>query len=260
VPTLLETQTAMRESLVRGDRAAIAAMLATGVAADRLDIYRNTFLVTLTKALQLGFPAVRKLVGEDFFEATAQLFIAQNPPRAAWLDVYGEAYPDFLETLPQAASVPYLADVARLEWAVSRALHAADIDRLDPARLASVAPEDCGRIRLMAEPSIGLLHLHHPADAIWRAVLGGDDAALGAINPGSGEVLLLIERQRDGVNFERLPNEDWRFLTGLCAGQPIDAAIDPASDFDAAGALAEHLAKGRFTGFDLAPASQETGP
>jgi Putative DNA-binding domain len=256
MPTLLETQLAMRESVVRGDKAAIAAML--GVASERLDIHRNTILVTLTKALQLGFPAVRKLVGEAFFEATAQLFIAQNPPRTAWLDRYGEAYPDFLQSLPQAASVPYLADVARLERAVSRALHAADIVRLDPARLGAVAPKHRGRIRLIAEPSIGLLHLDYPADAIWRAVLGGDDAALGAINPGSGEALLLIERRRDGVDVARLPDKEWRFLTSLCAGQPIDAAIEPDSDFDVAGALAGHLAKGRFTGFELAPASQGT--
>ncbi|MGA7803702.1 MAG: hypothetical protein WCB02_03650, partial [Bradyrhizobium sp.] len=166
-----------------------------------------------------------------------------------------------------AASLPYLPDVAELEWAVSRALHAPDAERLDPARLAEVAPEDCGRLRLIAEPSLGLLHLRHPADAIWRAVLAGDDAGrdggldvgLGAIDPGSGEVFVLIERTIAGVTVARLPAAHWRLLAGLCAGRPIEEAIDPDCEVDVTLALAEHLSRGRFTGFAFTPALRETG-
>src|SRR6516225_2425236 len=96
MPTLLEVQRAMRASLVDRDDAAAAAMLPEGVGADRLNIYRNTVLIGLTKALSLCFPAVRRLVGADFFEGAAGLFIPQHPPRAAWLDRYGAEFPDFL--------------------------------------------------------------------------------------------------------------------------------------------------------------------
>ena len=80
MPTLLELQTAMRQSLVHRDIAAVSAMLAAHVVPDRLDIYRNTFILTLTKALRLCFPAVQKLVGEEFFEGATQVFIAERPP------------------------------------------------------------------------------------------------------------------------------------------------------------------------------------
>src|SRR5712691_11487100 len=113
MPTLLEMQTAMRQSLVHRDIAAVSAMLAAHVAPDRLDIYRNTFLLTLTKALRLCFPAVQKLVGEEFFEGAAQICVAEHPPRSAWLDQYGGAFPDFLQAFSPAESVPYLSDVAR---------------------------------------------------------------------------------------------------------------------------------------------------
>jgi hypothetical protein len=248
VPPLLEMQGAMRRNVVLGDKATIAAMLAAGVAADRLDIYRNTAVLTLTRALRLCFPAVEKLVGEQFFEGTAQHFVAEHPPRAACLDLYGDAYPDFLQALPQA----------RLELAVSRALHAPDTESLHLAWLASVTAEALGRLRLTPEPSISLLHLRYPADAIWRAVLAGDDAALGAIDIGSGEVLLLIERQADGVHVARLPGDHWRFLEKLCAGKLMEEAIDESFDFDVPAALAEHLSLGRFTGFELAPPPLET--
>src|SRR5260370_23822662 len=110
---------------MEGDEGDAAAYVRVGgvSAADRLSIYRNTLYGTLTNALRLSYPAVHRLVGAEFFEASAQKFIEDEPPRGAYLDDYGAGFPDFLARFPAAASVPYLPDVARLEWAVSRALH-----------------------------------------------------------------------------------------------------------------------------------------
>lgn len=254
MPTLLELQAAMRRSLVHRDSATAAAMLAAHVAPDRLDIYRNTFLLTLTKALRLCFPAVQKLAGEEFFEGAAQIFIAENPPRAAWLDQYGAGFPDFLRSFAPASSVPYLPDVARLEWAVNCALHAADAEPLDPAMVAAVAPEDQSRICFLANPSITLLQADYPVDDIWRAVLVGDDDALATIDLDCEPIQLLVERRATGVEAARLELRKWQFLAALCVGQPIETAIGAAAaDFDCSSALAEHLAFGRFCRFELAP-------
>jgi hypothetical protein len=83
VPTLLELQHAVRASLVDRDDGTVAAMLAENVPADRLNIYRNTFVTGATKALRLSFLAVHRLVGADFFEGAAGLFMAKYPPQAA---------------------------------------------------------------------------------------------------------------------------------------------------------------------------------
>src|SRR5258708_3427176 len=111
MPTLLEVQQAMHRSLVAGDDAAMTAFLADPAAADRLNIYRNTFIVSLTKALTICYPVVKRLVGEHFFEGAAQLCVAQHPPRTAYLDQYGGDFPEFLRHFPAASSLPYLADV-----------------------------------------------------------------------------------------------------------------------------------------------------
>lgn len=268
MPTLHELQSAMRRSLVYRDQTAAQAMLAPHVPPKHLDIYRNTFLLTLTKALRLSFPAVEKLVGTAFFESAAQLFIADHPPDVAWLDQYGAALPGFLREFAPAATLPYLHDVARLEWAAHRALHAVEAEPLDPAALAAVSPEDHGRIRLIAEPSLTLLELAYPADVIWHAVLLGDDAALGKIALDAGPVHLLVARGASGVDITRLDRRPWQFLARLCAGDPLGVVLGDSRDdpsFDEASALAAHLAAGRFCGFDLAaqaddPAScNETG-
>lgn len=252
MPTLLELQTAMQASLVHRDNEAVSAMLAGHITADRLDIYRNTFIHTLTRALRLSFPATERLVGEEFFAGAAQFFIAGHPPRGAWLDRFGGDFPDFLRSFPQAKSIVYLGDVAELECAVNSALHAVDVAPLNVAALGEVKPEDQGRITFAAHPSVGLLRLAYPADAIWRAVLASDDEALGKVDIESGPVNLLVERRDTGIEVERLDEQSWLFLSRLCAAQPIEAALDMAGDLDCSVALGEHLASGRFFHFELA--------
>ena len=251
MPTLLEMQTAMQRSLVHQDSAAVSAMLADRVNPDRLDIYRNTFLFGLTKALQLGFPVVRKLVGDDFFDGAAQIFIVDHLPRAAWLDQYGGEFPEFLGSFSPAASIPYLSEVAELEWAVNCALHAPDTEPLDVAKLGVIQAEEQAGICFTANPSIRLLHLNYPVDIIWRAILAADDAALAQVDTDTGPVDLLIERNSNGVEVDRLSAEAWRFLLDLCSGRSIEEALEAAGDFDCSIALAQHLALGRFVGFAL---------
>lgn len=254
MPTLLELQGAMRASLLHRDSEAISAMLAGHIPADRLDIYRNTLIHTLTRALRLSFPVTERLVGEEFFEGAAQLFIAGHPPREAWLDRFGGEFPGYLRAFPPAGSIAYLGDVAELEWAVNSALHAANVAPLDVAALGAVGPKDQDRIWFVADPSVSLLRLAFPVDAIWRAVLAGDDEALGKVDIESGPVDLLVERRETGIEVERLDEQSWLFLSSLCAGRPIEAALDMADNFDCAVALAEHLALGRFCRFELAAA------
>src|SRR6516165_8308724 len=114
MPTLLEIQTAMRRGLLGNGDATIAATLGNALApADRLSIYRNTSRSALTNALRLNFPAVHRLVGEEFFETAADAFITREPPRTAWLDLYGERFPEFLQRFEPAAALTYLPDSSR---------------------------------------------------------------------------------------------------------------------------------------------------
>lgn len=257
--TLLELQHAMRASLLDHNDGPAAAMLADNVPAERLNVYRNTFVTGVTKALRLSYPVVHRLVGNDFFEGAAAVFIAQQPPRAAYLDEYGADFPQFLSGFEPAASLEYLADVARLEWAVNRALHALDIEPLDLARLETLAPEDQACVSFVPHPSIGVLRSDYPVDVIWRGVLAGDDATLAAVDLKSGTVCLLVERRATGVEVSRLGAAAWRFAHALCEGRPLADvfAACPRGPGEAECGheiwLAEHLAAGRFIEFRLAP-------
>src|SRR6516164_3482041 len=182
VSTLLDIQSAMRRGILgHGGRIVAATLSDALVPADRLSIYRNTSRTALSNALRLNFPAVQRLVGDDFFAAAADTFITHEPPQTAWLDLYGEGFPEFLQSFEPAAALVYLPDVARLERAVSRALHALDVKPLEYSQLLDVEPSLQGWVRFTPHPSVSLLFSPYPVDAIWRAVLARDDVALAAI-------------------------------------------------------------------------------
>jgi hypothetical protein len=254
MPTLLELQQAMRQSLVAREDGAAAAMLAMGCGPERLDIYRNSFIIGVTNALRLTCPAVHRLVGDDFFAAAAQACIAAHPPQAAWLDGYGADFAEFLEQFPPAAALVYLGDVARLEWAVSQAIHARDCPPLALTALVELAPGEEARVRFLPHPSISLLRVAYPVDDIWRAVLARDDGALAALALDRRAVHLLVQRLPAGVEVTRLDEAHWRFLAALCAGEPLQDALDKTRGVDALALLAAHLAADRFVGFTLTSA------
>lgn len=253
---LLETQRAIYRSLVESDDGAAAQhVVADGLApAARLNIHRNTFVATLTTALQLSFPAVHRVVGAEFFESAARIFIEGAPPQSAYLDEYGADFADFLDGFPPVASLPYLPGLARLEWAVSRALHAPDVEAVAIAGLSAVPLECHGRITFEPHPSVGLVAANYPVDQIWGAVLAQDDAAMAAVDLDSGPVALLVERRESDVDVTRMDESAWQFMTMLCARRQLQDAMDTVPDLDVATTLAEHLTSGRFV--DVAVAAQ----
>lgn len=254
MPALREIQESLYRSLAGGDDTSIAQyVVVDGLPpAARLSVYRNTVFGTLTTALRLNFPAAQRLVGTDFFAGAAARFIAAGPPASAYLNDYGAGFPAFLDALPEAAGLPYLAGVARLEWAVSRALHAPDMHALDLARVAAVRPDDQGRVSFTSHPSVGLVHEAVPVDRIWRAVIDGDDAAMAAIDLDEGPVWLIVERGPDGVEVSRMDAAAWEFSKHLCTGHSIERAAAAVPEADAASVIAAHLAGGRFASFALA--------
>lgn len=244
--TAVLTDTAMPPSLIDGGKVSAEA---------RLGIYRNNAIGNLTRALRLSFPAVERLVGADFFAAVAQRFIEAAPPSVADLNQYGDGFAAFLASFKAAASVPYLADVARLEWAVSRALHAPPAEPLVPADLSAVPPEREAELCFQPHPTLSLLALGYPAHAIWDAVLCEDadehSTRLAAIDIDAGGETLAVLRSDGALEVEPLTAPAFDLAQALTAGCQLGGALTCVSADDAAALLADFLARGFFAGFSL---------
>lgn len=200
----------------------------------RFDVYRNNVMSSLVQAMRDGFPVIRRLVGEDFFAATATAFIRAHPPDSPVLQTYGAAFPAFLETFPPAQSLPYLADTARLELALRRAYHAADAAPVDPRVLNQ---PDIDRARLTLAPATQVLASPYPIHAIWRANMDPN-----APKPTSGAQSVLVTRADWDPLPEPIPAAEARFVTALFT-HPLGDAAERAGDLDLAAALTRLIAR-----------------
>jgi hypothetical protein len=254
MPRLHDTLGAFHAAVLRGDPA-IAPQVATGpfTAQEHLQLYRNNVFVSLTDALGAIYEVVQRLVGADFFATACRHYIPDHPPAAANLHAFGAGFPAFLESYAPAMALPYLAEVARLEWLWHEAFHAADADALDPAVLAGIAAQDHARIVFALHPALRLLYSRYPVHRIWQVNqenYRGDDA----VSLDEGEAWLLIKRPRLEVAIETLDRAEWEFLHALREGRLLEEALDRACRHEARFDLAQVLQR-RFADATLTDAS-----
>ncbi|HTK83579.1 MAG TPA: DNA-binding domain-containing protein, partial [Patescibacteria group bacterium] len=128
---------------VEAPEASIAALFtaAPDVLPERLQIYRNTIVGTLTDLLLATYPMVKALTGEDFATVMLRSYVLSYPPHEACLARYGGGVSDFIGSFAPAADIKYLPDVARLEWAINESYYAVDDTALSPLELLEVQPD-----------------------------------------------------------------------------------------------------------------------
>lgn len=251
MPTLAELQDAMRDASLGGDAALLAPeIVSDGFAPEqRLNIHRNNTTILLSDALAATYSVVFKLVGEDFFNAVARLFVRAQPPRSPCLFEYGSGFADFLATLPAAQGLPYLADVARLEWIWNEAFHAPDVAPLTSADLVNVAPDAYGDLIFTPHPSLRLLASPFPVKEIWDINQCGADPDAG-VNLDEGPQSLAVLRPRQTVEMIELSSGGFVLSEHLAHGATLEQAFAAASDvephFDPASTLAILISAGAF--------------
>lgn len=208
----------------------------------RFDVHRNNFAVSLTEALGAGFPVLRKLLGPEFFDALAGVFLRAHPPRSPVLALWGDDLPGFLAGFPPVAHLPYLPDVARLELALRRSYHAADAAPVLAGALATLPADRLAALRFGIAPAVQLLRSGWPVLSIWRATT---DPGAPKPRPGAEDVVVL----RPGFDPapHLLPPGGAAVLTALAAGATLGEAGEFATESDISALFGLLLAGGALT-------------
>jgi hypothetical protein len=234
---------------VAGDEAARAALGLSGEAAG-LSVYRNTIARGTLDALAASFPTVRRLVGEDWFEAAAHAFVAERPPRERALIDYGGDFPDFLAVFGPAADLPYLAGVARIDRLWLEAHVAADAPAWTLAEAGRVAPQALFDLRLALHPSARMIWFETLNLAgLWRAHRppAREPEAFDLLAEPEG---LLLVRPGGAVEALILDAADWALLdacrTGRTLGEACEAALTAGPEADTPARLRRLVEAGAF--------------
>jgi len=237
-------------ALLNPDRATPAAVAGPNgkAAGKRYNVYRNNVTVSLINALADVFPATMRITGVDFFRAMARFHVRATPPTSPLLFEYGRDFPDFIERYEYAQSMPWLADVARIERAWLDAYHAADAEQLALQALAAIPAERLPDIVLTPHPATRIVRSRFPAVIIFAA--NRSDGPVRRIEATEPEDAL-VTRPGLEVIVRRLPPGGAVFLTCLIAGEALGvaaaAALADSPAFDLSGNIAGTLAAGAFT-------------
>ena len=219
----------------------------------RFNVYRNNVVAGLVEALKAAYPAVCRIVGDEFFAAMTRVYVVLEPPRSPVMLDYGETFPDFIGKFESAKSVPYLSDVARLERAWVEAYHAAEAPPADPALLATIDSRSLPQMGCTLHPSARVVRSSFPAVQIW--LMNIDGGAPAAIDISGGGENALVVRPIAEVEVRRLPVGAATFIISLAAGASVaeatTLAFDENPNFDLAGALRDLFAINAIVGWNI---------
>ena len=196
-------------------------------ATERLNIHRNTMAITLKASLKSVFPVVDKLVGSDFFDMMATAFLEKSPPSSGVLIDWGVNFPAFVKSFTPAQMLPYLADVAALEWAWHESFHGKNSEPLKPEVLTQIPPEKMSLVSFSLAPSHTLISSPYPIVKIWESnVRGMGDEETINLDEGGDKVLVI--RPELEVQVFKLDPGAFDVLGAMEKGKTLTQAYDDA--------------------------------
>ncbi|WP_158613627.1 DUF2063 domain-containing protein [Aquitalea sp. FJL05] len=225
---------------------------ALGLSPAGLAVYRNNYRVGLIETLNLIYPVTRQIVGEEFMTGLAREYSKRYASHSGNLHRYGGSFGDFLQDFPPAQALPYLADVARLEWAVHRSYYAIDQTPLVASALSGINPEQFGQLRFGVSDSSRALSSPWPVVSIWQGHQTGQQLN---VDMASGGEQALVSRHAGKVSVQAQTAGMAALLLALQDGQSLGEAAGQAlsaqDDFDLQAGLAQLFADGLLSHYQL---------
>lgn len=248
MPDLATLQRVVGSALTDGARIDDALPLIAGDAAlarQRLAVYRANIAANAANALAAIYPIVRKLVGDEFFDGLARAYCDRHPSTSGDLNQLGGQLADFVATFAPAQSLPYLPDVARLEWHAHLAHYAADHAPLAAGRLVNLSEADYPLLQLTLHPAVAVLASDYPIFRIWE-VHQDDYRGEIAVDLDSGGEHIVVYRPHYHATVAKLSRGEAAFLTAIMRGERLGRALESAlatdADFDFAASLTRWVA------------------
>lgn len=212
--------------------------------------YRSHGRELAVRALQGAYPVLVRLLDQDNFAPLARAFWQAHPPQCGDLARWGEALPAFVQGMPQLASEPFLADVARVEWAMHCASTAADA-QADIASLALLTTHDAPRVTLCLSPGMACVASPWPVVSVIAAHAQMDEPdlqqAAQRLRASVGETAMVWRQGFQPRVREAWPDEA-SVLMALQAGLALDQALAAAPGLDFSTWLATAVQTGLVTG------------
>lgn len=214
-----------------------------------LSVYRNTIMKGWIEVLAANYPTVKTLVGDEWFDAAASEFARRHPANTPVMAEYGNGFSEFLENFPPAFDLPYLSEVAKIDWLWIESYFAVDAASLSASILKELGGEQLMATHLKLHPTTRLSACKHSAVSIWLHTRANSSQELAT--DGADEYVL-ITRSSNNVVVSRLSDVEHQFLNSIREGSTLGEAsmqvLSKDSAFPLASLLAQWINQGVFRG------------
>jgi hypothetical protein len=254
--SLRDTQAAFAAHLSGRDQPELVAAIGgdSRTALQRLQLHRHHVARSVGGALAATFSTVAAIVGQAFFGLLARDFMVGTALEDPVLSRYGEHFPQFLTAKQDMHGLPYLADVACLDWALNVAFHSPLEPTLSAPDLAGWPRESLSSLLVRLPAGSSLIESDHPLDLIWQASQPG--TSVDKVDLAAGPVCLVVFRRSEDAAFTVLASSEAAFIKRLHRGDPLAAAAEHAAQVDEDFDLAATF--GRMLGLRLLAAGAPT--
>ncbi|GAB3487492.1 HvfC/BufC family peptide modification chaperone [Marinomonas epiphytica] len=209
----------------------------------RLNVYRNNVVVSLVEALADIFPVTQTLVGEAFFKAMAREYVLTNPPQSPIISQYGDTFSDFIYQFEAVKSLPFLANLAALEYSLLDLTNSEEYHILNQQAVSEALEqaESPNRLLISLPPSSKIFVSPYAIGSIYKAHLNDDNNQLSNIKVDNSEHLLLV-KSHVYAQLHIISHAEAVFIKNLLLGCELGEAIPEDNNFDLGQSLAQLIA------------------
>jgi hypothetical protein len=197
-------------------------------AESRLSIYRNGYRIRLHDALKPEFVGLQCLAGKSF-DTLLNKYVAAHPSGHYNIRWYGSGLAAFLDYAMPWRSKPQLAEMARVDWAISTAFDAADESCKSIADLSEVPADVWAGLQLVLQGNLQIITCHYNADAFRRAA---DRAApRPRLRAYAEPRQMLVWRKATTVHYRVLEEDEWQVLGAAIRGESFASLCGHLAQF-----------------------------
>ncbi len=233
-------------------------------APERVGVYQGMYLARMREALESDFPGVARFLGPAAWERLVRSYVGAHPSRSYTLNALGRHLPEFVGSA-RVRRPAFCRDLARLEWAVTEVFDAPETPPLTEADLASLAPSQWERARLVPVAALRLVTLDHDCGAHLDALRNRERRRPPILRRRSRVVVYrrsyaVLRREQTAAAFTLLGD----LVAGLAVGRALARALDRRGGRlradEAFPLFRDWAAMGLFRAVDLQPSPRRVSP
>lgn len=180
--------------------------------AHRLEAYSGGYFARLYDALKGAYAKTQVMLGEEAFYHACASYVALHPSQEYNINEYGHDFAEVIE-------VPWIADLAKLEWLIQKSFHADDRDAVTNP-FEAVSPENLLGAQIKFKRSCLLMTSTWPLVELWSLPSVPEEPIQKV------DTILMTYRLEDQVYFRAISKPHQRLIEVLTVEKTLGEAFD----------------------------------